>query len=179
MATIRFYGDLERFGRRFRLDVTTAAEAIRALCIQIPGLKQHLQQGHYRFRVARHDVSETSLQDHLRQPLRDGDVIHLVPVVGAAKSKYFSVVAGAVMIGVGLFTANPALVYAGIGMMVGGVATLLTPVPQTDSNSTNNGSGNKYFSSLGNTVAQGSCVPLVYGEVMVGSKVLSQGLRTG
>lgn len=109
-------------------------------------------------------------------------MIHLVPVIGAAKSQWTSVIVGAVLVVGGLFVPGPVgagMISAGLGMMAGGVAAMLTPVPSTDSGQgANNGNANKYFSSLDNRVAQGSCVPLVYGEVMVGSKVLSQGLRT-
>ncbi len=42
---IRLYGDMaKRFGREFRLDVATAAEAIRALCVIKPGFRQYLQE---------------------------------------------------------------------------------------------------------------------------------------
>ncbi|MDO6706797.1 tail assembly protein [Photobacterium sp. 1_MG-2023] len=181
MATIRFYGDLQRFGRRFTLDVTTASEAIRALCIQIPGLRQHLEHGHYRLRISRQDISETNLNDQLSNPVSHNTAIHLVPVIGAAKSRYLSIITGAVLVAASFFAgpAGPGMLAAGIGMMASGVATLLTPIPQVDTGKgANNGAANKYFNSLGNSLAQGSCVPLIYGEVMTGSKVLSQGLRT-
>ncbi|MGL5281781.1 MAG: hypothetical protein ACRC8W_08565, partial [Plesiomonas shigelloides] len=63
-------------------------------------------------------------------------------------------------------------------MALGGVASLLTKTPTLQSRSTDNGKENTYFSNLDNTVAQGSFVPLLYGEMMTGSKVLSQGLST-
>ncbi|WP_413784534.1 hypothetical protein [Edwardsiella piscicida] len=52
LASIRFHGDLQRFGSRFDLHVNTAAEGIRALCIQLPGLRQQMSQGHYQVRIA-------------------------------------------------------------------------------------------------------------------------------
>ncbi|MDO6707915.1 hypothetical protein [Photobacterium sp. 1_MG-2023] len=119
------------------------------------------------------------MQEQLAKPIDDNTEIYLVPVIGAAKSKYFSIVAGAVLVVAGAVTGNPALIYAGVGLMAGGVAGLLTPVPKTmEDNGAKNGKANQYFSSLDNSLAQGSCVPLIYGEIMVGSKVLSQGLRT-
>jgi len=39
-------------------------------------------------------------------------------------------------------------------------------------------SKNTSFSSLDNTIAQGAPVPLCYGTMKIGSKVLSQGLET-
>jgi predicted phage tail protein len=38
MVTIRLLGEAgRRFGRQFKLAVKTPAEAVRALCVQIPG----------------------------------------------------------------------------------------------------------------------------------------------
>ena len=43
MVTIRLLGEAgRRFGRQFKLAVRTPAEAVRALCVQIPGLRQYL-----------------------------------------------------------------------------------------------------------------------------------------
>jgi len=43
MVTIRLLGEAgRRYGRRFQLAVKTPAEAVRALCLQIPGLRQYL-----------------------------------------------------------------------------------------------------------------------------------------
>jgi predicted phage tail protein len=42
MVTIRLLGEAgRRFGRQFKLAVKTPAEAVRALCAQIPGLRQY------------------------------------------------------------------------------------------------------------------------------------------
>nr|WP_137425897.1 tail assembly protein [Escherichia coli] len=39
LARICLHGDLQRFGRRLSLYVNTAAEAIRALSLQVPGFR--------------------------------------------------------------------------------------------------------------------------------------------
>lgn len=72
----------------------------------------------------------------------------------------------------GLFT-------AGASMMLGGVAQLLAPQPKAPSmHSADNGKQNTYFSSLENMVAQGNPVPVPYGEIMTGSRRISQELST-
>lgn len=43
---------------------------------------------------------------------------------------------------------------------------------------TDNGKQNTYFSSLDNMVAQGNVVPVLYGEMRVGSRVISQEIST-
>ncbi len=44
--------------------------------------------------------------------------------------------------------------------------------------STDNGKQNTYFSSLDNMVARGNVLPVLYGEMRVGSRVVSQEIST-
>lgn len=68
---------------------------------------------------------------------------------------------------------------AGTSMALGGVAQMLTPVPKTPTvGQTDNGKQNTYFSSLENMVAQGNPVPVLYGEMKIGSRVISQMMST-
>lgn len=170
--------------------MNTAREALYALMMQLPGLKSHITPGHYQLRIAGADVSENTLAQRLNDPLADGAVIHLVPrVAGAAKGGLLPTIVGAVMVVAGAvviaFTGwtgvggaiGSAMIAGGVGMMAGGVIQMLTPVPKPSSNSmTDNGKQNTYFSSLDNAVAQGNAVPVVYGEMVVGSRVVSQEL---
>jgi predicted phage tail protein len=188
VATVVFHGDLQRFGRRFTLYVTTAGEAIRALVMQLPGLRAHISPGHYQLRVAGADVSEGMLARRLNEPLPYGAVIHLVPrVAGAAKGGLLQIVVGAVMIASAFFTGgasiaawgamSAAMFAGGVSMMVGGISLMLTPVTKTQlMKTTDNGKQHTYFSSLDNAVAQGNAIPVVYGEMVVGSRVISQEL---
>ena len=181
MITVNFYGDLSQFGRRFSLYVATPAEAMRALLLQIQGLREHLAKGMYQVRFKRQDMSEASLQDDMSQ-VGDG-VLHIVPRVTGA-GKWGQVIAGAVLIVAGYFgLAGPIggfMVKMGFAMVMGGVAQLLTKTPKMD-NLQGNGekaSRNSSFSNVDNTVAQGSPVPLIYGTCYVGSRVISQGLES-
>ncbi len=42
LTTILLYGKLRQFGRSFRLSVRTPAEAIKALCVQVPGFERFM-----------------------------------------------------------------------------------------------------------------------------------------
>ncbi|HDP0319413.1 TPA: tail assembly protein [Salmonella enterica subsp. enterica serovar Concord] len=198
MARICLYGDLQRFGRRFDLSIKTGAEGIRALAVQIPGFRQKLTEGWYQIRVAGEDVSMDDVTTRLHEPLPAGAVIHIVPrMVGAKNSGLFQVVIGVVAIAASFFTAGGTLALwgaalsagamsattvlfgLGMSMVLGGVAQMLTPVPKTPSMAqTDNGKQNTYFSSLDNMVAQGNPMPVPYGEMLVGSRVISQMLST-
>lgn len=52
LARICLHGDLQRFGRRLGLYVNTAAEAIRALSMQMPGFRRQMNEGWYQIRIA-------------------------------------------------------------------------------------------------------------------------------
>ncbi|EJS3783941.1 tail assembly protein [Salmonella enterica] len=190
MARICLYGDLERFGRRTDLSIKTAAEGVYALAMQIPGFRQRMNEGWYQIRIAGEDVSADSLTARLHEPLPAGAVIHIVPRMEGAKSGgVFQVVLGAVAIVAAFWTGGASmaawgalstgLFTAGASMMLGGVAQMLTPQPKAPSmHSADNGKQNTYFSSLDNMIAQGNPVPVPYGEIMTGSRRISQELST-
>lgn len=101
-----------------------------------------------------------------------------MPVVGGAKDTgMWSVIGGAVLIGIGICMQNPSLVWAGIGMAAGGAVAMLTPTPEVGSSADDNGDANEYMATRKNVTAQGSCVDLIYGEVMHTPKLLGQGLE--
>ncbi|MBW7401830.1 tail assembly protein [Escherichia coli] len=188
MARICLYGDLQRFGRRIDLRVKTGAEAIRALATQIPAFRQKLNEGWYQVRIAGRDAGETELSARLNEPLANGAVIHIVPrLTGAKSGGVFQAVLGAALIAVAWWnpagwlgaTAITGMYSAGASMILGGVAQMLAPKPRTPrTQTTDNGKQNTYFSSLDNMVAQGNVLPVLYGEMRVGSRVVSQEIST-
>ncbi|WP_213993876.1 tail assembly protein [Sodalis sp. dw_96] len=184
MATVRFYGDLKRFGSEFQLEVETGAEALRALLIQIPGLRQHISEGRYKVRVGEKQLTMDTLKKGMHTRLKRHTEIRITPVVAGAKNGgLFQTILGAALIVIGvIFSETPfgaPLIATGIGLAAGGVAQMLTKTPKTStSSSADNGATNNYFSSLENVVGQGDPVPLLYGRMRVGSHVISQGLIT-
>ncbi|MCA6185533.1 tail assembly protein [Escherichia coli] len=188
MARICLYGDLQRFGRRIDLRVKTGAEAIRALATQLPSFRQKLNEGWYQVRIAGRDAGENELSARLNEPLANGAVIHIVPRLAGAKSGgVFQAVLGAALIAVAWW--NPAgwlgaaalsgMYAAGASMILGGVAQMLAPKARTPrTQTTDNGKQNTYFSSLDNMAAQGNVLPVLYGEMRVGSRVASQEIST-
>lgn len=103
-------------------------------------------------------------------------------VRGAGKNGgLIQTVVGAVLIVVGVMTSSAgggALVAAGIGMVAGGVAQMLTKPPKMKEFSGTDAGRNSAFSNLSNTTAQGRPMPLAYGRVYAGSRVVSQGVES-
>ncbi|EGJ0543395.1 hypothetical protein IHA24_000642 [Salmonella enterica] len=128
--------------------------------------------------------ADRTLTARLNESLPPGAVVHIVPRMAGAKNGIWQVVAGAALIGAsfipGLNAVAAAVLFsAGTSMALGGVAQMLTPVPKTPTvGQTDNGKQNTYFSSLENMVAQGNPVPVLYGEMKIGSRVISQMMST-
>ncbi len=75
----------------------------------------------------------------------------------------------------GGFSATTMLFSLGASMILGGVAQMLAPKAKVpEYKSTDNGRQNTYFSSLDNMIAQGNPMPVPYGEMLVGSRRISQ-----
>ncbi|WP_447722294.1 tail assembly protein [Edwardsiella tarda] len=188
LVRICLYGDLQRFGQRFKLHVRTAAEGIRALCVQLPEMRSQLQRGCYQVRITGRDVTAPDMGQRIHEALPEGAVVHIVPrAAGAKHGGAFQVILGAALIAVAWWnpagwlgaSAISASYAAGASMVFGGVVQLLTPVPKTPlSSGANNGKQNTYFSSLENMAAQGSPLPVLYGEMQIGSRRISQELCT-
>ncbi|MBD8187824.1 tail assembly protein [Pseudomonas viridiflava] len=177
---VRLYGVLgARFGRLHRLAVRSGTEAVHALCVMVPGFRRFLRLSEERgltFAVfrGRQNLSE----DELPMRCRSAESIRIAPIViGSKLGGLLATIAGAVLVGVGLFTGNYALVAAGAGLLLGGVATLLAPSPPSLLNQEEDGNKPSYaFGGAVTTTAQGRCKPLLYGERDIGGALGSAGI---
>lgn len=193
MKTIELHGILKKkFGRFFKLDVQSAKEACHAIACQIPAFRQFMLDSErlgYRFAVfnGKKRNKHTNISEEQLTDTTTANHIHIVPRVigsGGKAMGWLQVIAGAVMVGIGVFGsaftggASLALVGAGIGMMMGGVATLLMPTPKLDNNTEDGNRPNNGFGGAVTTVAQGNPVPILYGERDVGGFIASAGIYT-
>ena len=205
LREIRVYGRLAKFlGRRkFMAAVDSAAEAVRFLLANFPQLEQHMIDQHYRVSVGSYDLGEDELHDPAGQ-----QVIKIVPIFTGAGGPTGRIIAGVALIalsfGIGaLASAGAALgglfgigtigtlgVGIGVSLALSGVSSLLTPTPgispvgqigasQSTTRETELDPQKSYsFSGIQNTSRQGTPVPLIYGETIVGSVVISAGIDT-
>ena len=183
LKTIKLYGILaKRFGKEFRLDVENTREAMRALCVQIPGFEHFMLHAHEQgleFAVFqdKQNISETELDMST-----SAKVIKVVPKVKGAGGVVQTII-GAVLVVVGavmVFTGvgapvGMALIGAGVGMMVGGIAMMLMPKIENQDQNQDGNKANKGFGGAVTTVAQGNPVPVLYGQREVGGFIASAG----
>ena len=76
-----------------------------------------------------------------------------------------------------LTTVATGMSQVGAALVLGGIAQMITPVPQLPE-APGEGQGGFGFSGMQNTSQEGIPVPVVYGEMIVGSVVLSTRLIT-
>lgn len=175
-VTVQFHGNLAQFGERFELYANTANEAIRSLAIQIDGLKQYLRKGYYRVKVDHKVVTQSEYIGIL--DVADGTVIHVSPRV-AGSGKFGTFILGAVLTGMSFLPGMEFLMPMGIGLMIGGVAQMLIKPKKFNQDHQGIGdSKSSAFTNLSNIVGQGKKIPRIYGNLRVGSVIISQELSS-
>jgi predicted phage tail protein len=194
MRTIRIYGRLAKFLKRrtFRAEVASAAEAIRFLLANFPQVEKHMADQHYRVSIGTRALDA----EELHEPAGGSDIA-IVPVIGGAGA-VGRIVAGVALVAAAFVIGQPWLgpyafsLITGVGasLALGGVAQLLTPVPRIAGPGATAMSGagasanaakaddndprkNYSFSGIQNTSRAGVPVPVIFGEVIVGSVVIS------
>lgn len=207
MVTIKLLGELgRRFGRQFQLAVKTPAEAMRALCTQLPEMRQYLLESGEKgvnWRVVTEHPDGLG-EDQLLWPLSKRMVVAPQPAGRGATGKIIAgvaLVAAAVLLlpgaplaaAVGFSIGGQAVMAAGtigLSMIFGGVAELLTPTPKMPNVSKGAGGGissgrsreeqlNSFtFDKSNANTMQGEVVPVLYGERLIGNlPILSFGLE--
>jgi predicted phage tail protein len=187
------------FGRHFRIDVSSPAEAVRALITLRPGLRTVIREGLWRVIVGpprrRNAIgSELLLMNAGSQP------IHFVPATrprGGGDGKSIGmIIIGVVLIaaatiatgGLAAAFATPlalgmsygSVIMLGASMVLGGIAALLTQQPTPDPATEKAAPDDQpsfLFNGVTNNSQQGGPVPLVFGTHLVGSVVVNAGLN--
>lgn len=184
LREVRLYGVLgKRFGRVHRLAVASASEAVRALCAVLDGFERWLfdnsEPGYHVF-AGRVNLGA----DDLELPTGTKEVIRIVPAVtGAKRQGVLQTVAGAVLVVAGVMLSEfpmvgAAMVKMGVMMMIGGVIQMLSPQHKTSAGDKDKAAQSYGFNGPVNMDAEGGCVPLLYGRMLVGSVVISGGIMT-
>ena len=204
MKVVKVYGALrKRLGQcRFEFDVATPAQAIKALCVNFPGLDKWLidseQDGvGYRVAVSKEKITEQDISP-LLMPFSDREVFSITPVIAGAGRGTGRILAGVALIATAIITQGGSLAFSGgftatsaafgaklaaaganlgVFLVLSGVAQAISPQPGLDSTLDESVQLESFtFSNIVNTQRQGMPVPIAYGRLFVGSAVLSSGL---
>lgn len=197
IRTIHLHGRLgKKYGRKHQLAVTTPAEAVRALNANYPGFAEEIlalgEQG-YAYRVLHGRGGKIGLNkvEELNDPA-SGDIRIIPEIAGAKKGGLGQLIAGIAMIALVYFTGGAAsglwgtsvfgttvgkiALNIGLSMALGGVVQMLASTTKSSQASEDTSNPSYIFDGAVNTMAQGHPVPVGYGEMIVGSAVISAGV---
>jgi len=193
MAVVYLHGYLgTKYGRRFDLAVNSVVEAVRLLSANFKGFEADVFNHNPGFLIkvdgaATYEVA-TLREKHLNPE------IHIVPVVSGAggDDSGWTQIAMAVVIAVATYYLGPAgagwmstatqgsMYGMAASMAISGVISLLFTAKQnnTDAITGETNLATYAFNGPVNTTAQGNPVPVLYGQLRVGSQVVSAGIST-
>ncbi|CAI0891962.1 tail assembly protein [Serratia fonticola] len=194
---IRLGGQLgKKFGKTHRLVVADTREALRALCITLPGFESFMMNAHkdgvqFAFFNGPQNIGLAEFATS-----KGSADIRIMPVIAGSKNAgMFQIVIGVAALVGAFFTAGgtmalwgtqlaagaaavTGLTMMGASMVLGGVMQLMMPQPNfgmSSSQSVEN-KPSYAFGSPVNTTAQGYPVPVLYGEREIGGAVISAGI---
>ena len=192
LRKIKLYGELAKFlgHKTLEAEVHSAGQAIRFLVVNFPQLEAHMADRYYKVLVGDWEIKE----EEINYPNGQED-IRIVPIVGGEGGRGTrQFLLGAAFIGIGILSGGATLGaggFTGVGFLGGatavignigialaltGLSQMLTPVEdikeeEQDPRRSFN------FSGIQNTSRAGAPVPVIYGQTMVGSVVISANIE--
>tara|TARA_S200002703_G_scaffold1101_1_gene1888 strand:- start:6665 stop:7303 length:639 start_codon:yes stop_codon:yes gene_type:complete len=207
MQTIKVYGELAaRLGRStFKAVARNVAEAMRFLLTNFPWIEQYFNANTFTVSVDDRSLGEEELKDPVgRGTIR---IVPIVGGAGETVGNIVQTVVGAVLVAVSVFVPvvapiAGALLGVGASLALSGVAGLISPTPSLQVSGQGSGGVGNFtsslrgtripttrgssvdpqesyaFSGIQNTTKPNTPLPIVYGETIVGSVVISAGFST-
>ena len=199
LKKVKLYGDLAEVTghKEFEVAVNSTAQAVSFLINNFPKLESYMANRYYRVLLDKEEIDT----DQLHFPVGKSE-IKFVPVVQGAGGNLGKILLGGALIAVsmgafGAFGAGAISFGAGGGgfaagslgakaafgigaaLVLSGVSGMLFPVPKMPEFSSEQDPRLSFsFSGTQQTGRAGTPVPLVYGEIVTGSVVISGGIDT-
>jgi predicted phage tail protein len=197
LRKLKLYGELAQFvgHKEFEIQVDSLAKAVSFLVNNFPQVEKYMNPQYYQVKVGNYAVDE----EEIYHPIGQED-IHIVPVISGAGGGMRKVLLGAALIGIAFATGGASLtksglvfeasrlggaylaqtfVYTGAFLVLNGVSEMLFPLPKPkEFKSEQDPQLSFSFSGTQNTSRAGTPVPIVYGEIVTGSVVISGAVDT-
>ena len=191
LRKVKLYGELADFVGHKELDavINSTADAIRFLTSNFQGLEAHMNQRYYKVLVDDYEIGEEDIQN----PIGQSD-ISIVPVIAGSGGGLGKTLLGVALIGLAFavpgsiaFTKegiiggalSKGLFGIGAALTLTGVSEMLFPLPDLPDFSNEEDPRISFsFSGVQNTSRAGTSHPIVYGEIVTGSVVISAGIDT-
>jgi predicted phage tail protein len=197
LRKLKLYGELAKFvgHKEFEIQVDSLSKAVSFLVNNFPEVEKYMNPKYYQVKVGSYAVNE----EEIHHPIGEQD-IHIVPVIsgaGGGSGKFIigaALIAGAFMLGpagfmaagtvggIGVTTGTviaKSAVYLGASLVLSGVSEMLFPIPKPQEFKSEQDPQLSFsFSGTQNTSRAGTPVPIVYGEIITGSVVISGAVDT-
>ena len=197
LRKLKLYGQLAEFigHKEFEVKVHSITQAVSFLIHNFPEIESYMSPKYYQVKIGNYDIDESELA----YPIGQED-IHFIPTISGAGRGLGKVLLGAVLIGAAFFVPQglalskgigtgfgfakagalaKGLVYVGASLVLQGVSELLFPLPEPQKFSSEEDPQLSFnFSGVQNTSRAGTPVPIVYGEIITGSVVISAAIDT-
>ena len=197
LRKLKLYGQLADFigHKEFEIKVHNVSQAVSFLIHNFPEVESYMNPKYYQVKIGNYDIDETELA----YPIGQED-IHFIPAISGAGRGFGKILLGAALIGAAFFVPQglalskgigtgfgfakagalaKGLVYVGASLLLSGVSDLLFPVPEPQKFSSEEDPQLSFnFSGVQNTSRAGTPVPIVYGEIITGSVVISAAIDT-
>ena len=197
LRKIKLYGELAKFVgyKEFEVKADTVGKAVSFLIHNFPEIESYMSPKYYQVKVGNSDIDK----NEIHYPIGKED-IHFIPVIQGAGRGLGKILLGTVLIGIAIasggagFGAGGAFGFGsttggfslaamggniGIALVLSGVSDMLFPLPQPQKFSSEEDPQLSFsFSGVQNTSRAGTPVPIVYGEIITGSVVISAAIDT-
>ena len=182
LKTVKLYGDLADFvgWKEQKAEVRNIVEVMRFLRCNHPELETYMIDKFYKVDIGGYNVTEENMFDPIAEEIK------IIPVV---EGKFFGILTGIGLLFAGGaskilgFTVTEAFASIatnlGFGLVLNGIDHYLTPKPKPMSSlEPEDVTVNAAFSGVSNVSRAGVALPLVFGEIFVGSINVSNGIDT-
>ena len=199
LRKLKLYGELAKFvgHKEFEIQVDSLAKAVSFLVNNFPQVEKYMNPKYYQVKVGNYAVNE----EEIHYPIGQED-IHIVPVISGAGSGTGKFLLGAALIAGAFFVPvaagkiglaagfkagtlanvgilSKSMLYLGASLAIQGVTEMLFPLPKPkEFKSEQDPQLSFSFSGTQNTSRAGTPVPIVYGEIVTGSVVISGAVDT-
>ena len=199
LRKLKLYGELAEFvgHKEFEIKVDSLAKAVSFLVNNFPQVEKYMNPQYYQVKVGNYSVNE----EEIHHPIGQED-IHIVPVIAGAGRGLGKILLGAALIAGAFFVPVAAgniglaagikagslakvgflsktMLLVGANLALTGVSEMLFPMPKPkEFKSEQDPQLSFSFSGTQNTSRAGTPVPIVYGEIVTGSVVISGAIDT-
>ncbi len=192
LTKVRLHGDLAEFVGHKELEavINSTADAIKFLLCNFPKLEAYMSDKYYKVLVNKEELTT----DQIHDPIGKAQ-INIVPVIVGAGGNAGKIILGVALIGIAIasgggFAAISAKEFSlgfwgtlamnvGAALTLTGVSGLLFPLPDPKDFEDDQDPRISFgFNGIQNTSRAGTSIPIVYGETVTGSVVISAGIDT-